>query len=476
MTLAPPGSTLWLLSHDLRLAGRDLRAAGRGRSNTVAGVLLTTVVMLHLIGFIAAPVLARLAHGARADMLLGLTLAAAGAFTLFLSKAISESIEALYQRGDLDLLLSSPLPMHRVLITRLLAIAVIAGFLPILMLLPIVNGMFLRGYFAWAGSYPVLLALALTASSAGAAITFGLMAWLGPRWTRFAARVLATVFGALSFLSTQARMLVPDGARAALWHAWAPASGSLAPHWWPARALLGDPLPIAALLIVGTGAVALTSRGLGHVYATGVLNTLALPRAAQASGVERRFAGSPFSTFLRKEWRLLVRHPGLAAQVFYQFIFLVPGAIALMRVGGNDGHTTPAGVVFLTALMTGRIAKILVAPAFEADQAQALTTTAPVAPRLLFRAKLIVTFAALAVVGGLPLVAIGWRLPSLLPAATFSCLGAATTRIWLAAHQRAVLRRPGMQGRVKASADGLLGVLIDIAWGILGAVLCFVIK
>jgi hypothetical protein len=94
----------------------------------------------------------------------------------------------------------------------------------------------------------------------------------------------------------------------------------------------------------------------------------------------------------------------------------------------------------------------------------------------LFRAKLIVTFAALAVVGGLPLVAIGWRLPSLLPAATFSCLGAATTRIWLAAHQRAVLRRPGMQGRVKASADGLLGVLIDIAWGILGAVLCFVIK
>jgi ABC-2 type transport system permease protein len=475
MNLAPAGSTLWLLGHDLRLAGRDMRAAGRGRSNTVAGILLITVVLLHVIGFLTAPLLSRLRDGARADMLLGLTIAAAGAFTLFLSKAISESVEALYQRGDLDLLLSSPLPMHRVLVTRLLAIAVIAAFLPILLVLPIVNGMLLRGQFAWVGSYPVLLALALTAASAGAAITFGLMAWMGPRWTRLAARVLATLFGALSFLSTQVRMLMPDGARATMWHSWAPTAVPMAPPWWPARAMLGDRFAMAALVLCGASALWLTSRGLGHVYATGVLNTLALPRAAQAGGVERKFIGGQFTIFLRKEWRLLLRHPGLAAQVFYQFIFLVPGAIALMRVGGTGGHT-PAGVVFLTALMTGRIAKILVAPAFEADQAQALTTTAPVAAGVLMRAKLIVTFGALAVVGGLPLVVIGARLPALMPATAFSCLGAAATRIWLAARHRAVLRRPGMQGRVKGSADGMLGVLIDIGWGVVGAGLCFFVK
>ena len=48
--------------------------------------------------------------------------------------------------------------MRRVLATRLLAIAVIAGFLPILLVMPMVNGMVLRGYVAWIGVYPVLAA------------------------------------------------------------------------------------------------------------------------------------------------------------------------------------------------------------------------------------------------------------------------------------------------------------------------------
>jgi hypothetical protein len=161
--------------------------------------------------------------------------------------------------------------------------------------------------------------------------------------------------------------------------------------------------------------VLLVSRGLGHVYATGVLNTLSLPRARAATGVAGRFHGGLLSILSRKEARLLFRHPGLAAQVFYQFLFLVPGAVALTRMGGATSQT-PAGIVFLTALMTGRIAKILVAPPFEADQAQALTATAPVPARTLLHAKLIVSIAALAVVGGLPLLVIGARLPRACPA------------------------------------------------------------
>jgi ABC-2 type transport system permease protein len=471
MTLLTPGSTLWLLGHDLRLAGRDMRAAGRGRSATVATILLTTILLLHAVGFLTAPLLARLHNARQTDLLLVLSICVGGAFTLFLSKAISESIDALYQRGDLDLLLSSPMPMRRVLVTRLFAIAVIAGFLPILLVVPLLNGMVLRGYFVWAGTYPVLAALALTAAATGATLTFGLLSVLGPRWTRLAARALATFFGATSFLATQARLLLPTGLRDTLWQALQPTHAAAWPQWWPARALLGEAAPMAALLAVGIGAVLLVSRGLGHVYATGVLNTLSLPRTRAASGVAGRFRGGLLAALTRKEALLLVRHPGLSAQVFYQFLFLIPGAVALTRMGGVTSQT-PAGVVFLTALMTGRIAKILVAPPFEADQAQALTTTAPVAPRTLLHAKLIVSIAALAVVGGLPLLVIGLRLPRLLPAACLACAGAAGTRLLLAMRRPVTLRRPGLQGRMPASADGLLGVMIDIAWGIGGAMLC----
>jgi ABC-2 type transport system permease protein len=474
--IAPAGSTLWLLRHDLRLAGRDFRASGRGKSRVVVFVLTANILFLHLMGFAAAAYLARMHNQFRAEAMVGGTLAIAGAFMLFLSKSISEATEALHQRGDLDLLLSSPIPMRRVLVTRLMAIAVIAAFLPILMVVPVLNGMVLRGYFDWAGVYPVIGSLALAASAMGAALTFGLLAWLGPRWTRFAARALATLFGAISFLSTQAQFLVPDATRAAFWQAVTPAPGATpwGPQWWPALALLGEPIPMLALALFGGAAVVLVSRGLGQVYGAGVLNNLALAGGVRVAGVARRFRGGSGWAALRKEMLLLLRHPGLSAQVFYQFIFLVPGAIALMKLGDTGGHSPP-GVVFLTALMTGRITKILVASPFEADQAAALGATAPVAEKVLWRAKIAATLVALGVVGGLPLVAIAWRLPHAFPAAVLSCLGAGATRLWLAIGRPRALRRVGLQGRLNVSSDGLLGVMIDIAWGVCGALLTLVV-
>jgi ABC-2 type transport system permease protein len=474
LALASPGSTLWLLGHDLRLVGRDFRAAGKGKSVTVAFILGGTVLLLHLIGFLAAPMLAQLHDTTRGDLLLTGSIAMGGAFTLFLSKAISEAVDALYQRGDLDLLLSSPIPMRRVLTTRLVAIAVVAGFLPILLIVPLVNGMVLRGQFAWAGAYPALASLALTASAAGAGITFGLLAWIGPRWTRFGARALATLFGAASFLSTQAKFLMSDHARIAMWQALRPETSPHGLQWWPARAVLGEPWPMAGLAVLGAGAVLLASTALGHVYGTGVMNTIAGSAGARGVRMTRRFRGGVFAALLHKEWLLLLRHPGLGAQVFYQFVFLVPGAIALMRMGaatpGNPGGM-PGGVVFLTALMTGRIAKILVAGPYEGDHAAALAATSPVDARLLGRAKLIVVMAALAVIGGLPLVAIAWRLPHAFPAALIACAGAASTRVWIGASGKKALKKAGMKGRLSMNSDGLLGVIIDIGWGIGGAVL-----
>jgi hypothetical protein len=79
--------------------------------------------------------------------------------------------------------------------------------------------------------------------------------------------------------------------------------------------------------------------------------------------------------------------------------------------------------------------------------------------------------AALAVIGGLPLVAIAWRLPHAFPAALIACAGAASTRVWIGASGKKALKKAGMKGRLSMNSDGLLGVIIDIGWGIGGAVL-----
>ena len=209
------------------------------------------------------------------------------------------------------------------------------------------------------------------------------------------ARALATLFGAASFLFTQVRFLVPDATRAAIWQAMAPTAagggppgrygGRRGPCWArPADAGAGRPRRGR-----GDGGQRRTRPGLCQRRA----GASGGGARHAAGGVAGRFGGGPFTALLRKEALLLLRHPGLAAQLFYQFVFLVPGVIALMRRGRAGGIQTPAGVVFLTAMMTGRIARIIAVGPFEADQAEALAATAPVASRRVVSAKLLVTVA-----------------------------------------------------------------------------------
>ena len=100
-----------------------------------------------------------------------------------------------------------------------------------------------------------------------------------------------------------------------------------------------------------------------------------------------------------------------------------------------------------------------------------MAVTSPVPNALVVRAKWVVTLAALSVVGGLPLVGIALKLTPAFPAALLACGGAAYTRLRLALSRPVQTRRGGLQGRMPATADGLLGVMIDLAWGIAGAVL-----
>jgi len=88
------------------------------------------VVGLHLVAWPAALWFGSHESGADGDKFLTAAMRSGVFFVLpwVVATAMTAVTRMLYQRGDLDLLLSSPMPMHRVLTTRLLSIAVIAGF------------------------------------------------------------------------------------------------------------------------------------------------------------------------------------------------------------------------------------------------------------------------------------------------------------------------------------------------------------
>src|SRR5262249_1501095 len=106
-SVAPPGSTLWLLGFELKMAWRKAISGRRGR----ARLIVIGVAALAMVG-LGLPV----AMGTRGIEVpvnsYSILIADAGTllvFTLMLSQALAGGIEALYTRGDLDLLFSSPL-------------------------------------------------------------------------------------------------------------------------------------------------------------------------------------------------------------------------------------------------------------------------------------------------------------------------------------------------------------------------------
>ncbi|MEI9987133.1 MAG: hypothetical protein WDN69_30675 [Aliidongia sp.] len=86
-----------------------------------------------------------------------------GLIFLFLgmvSTALDASIQAIYARGDMDLLLSSPFPRHAIILVRLTAIAVSVCVGGALLALPLANAFVLLGHRDWLVAYVTIPSLA----------------------------------------------------------------------------------------------------------------------------------------------------------------------------------------------------------------------------------------------------------------------------------------------------------------------------
>lgn len=480
MRLVAPGSIPWLLAHEMRIYWRNFRGgrAGRGARGLIGLVVVATMLLVG--GVLAALGL----HDHQIPINpLSVSIAALGAavvFTLMLSQTLSASSEALYERNDLDLLFSSPIGPAKVLFVRSLGVAggVITVFL--VMVTPLLLPSVLYGHPGWIGLLGVLGALALAATAAGLLLAMGLFALIGPRRTRTVAQVMAALVGAAFFLVSQTRTILGEQRSTSLFGEITRAAqeGRLksAPFADLAlRAMLGEPLPLLALLATSAALFALATLTLGRRFSDAAAatqgKTAARPVRAGRASARRAFAAGPFLATLRKELLLIGRDAALLSQVLLRVLYLIPTALVLSRNAAEGTGAALAGGAGVVAFLAGQVAGSLAWITLSAEETPDLLAVSPARIATLRRAKLAAAWIPVAVFLALPIAVLTWFAPA---AGAWTALGAALAawssgliNIW---HQRpgkrADFKRRGGASWLATVAEMLVSALLAGATGI----------
>ncbi|SFC60356.1 hypothetical protein [Massilia yuzhufengensis] len=474
---APPGSIRWLFWHELKLlwysagAGKPGKPGKPQRRPGIAGLATAALVWLALHG-VAYYVIKRTGGIDVADprVLVAVTALLFGCMTFMLSTALKSSVMVLFERGDLDLLLSSPLPSRSIFTVRLASVAAGTAVMYLFFLAPFAHAGALLGHARWLAVYPVILGSATVIACAAMLMTLGLVRVLGARRTRVVAQVIGALAGASLFLLSQLFHYFSSSMEARATAAFAQAFaangalGAASPVWLPGRALLGEPLPALGIALVALAAFAFTAGRTHRFFVHGLQQAASTGRAARrpAGGVRYRFGRSLFATVLLKEWRLVVRDPHLISQVALQLIYLLPLCFIAFRRSEVQLPMLAAGLTLLCSSLTASLAWITVS----AEDAPDLLMMAPARPWTVRIAKL-----AAAVLPSLgivlpPLAWLGMRAPATALLAGLSLTGAVCAAAvivhWCA--------QPGLRSDYLARGrsdylTSILEMVNSLAWG-----------
>lgn len=455
MALFKPASTPWLLAHELRLAWRGFMS-GRKRSGPGALIAFAVLGAMILIGGVM------LALGVRGHQVPVVPLSIAIAdlalaviLTLMLSSTLAAAADALYERGDLDLLFSSPLAPGKVLFVRALGLAVNAGawfMIPAVLLL---TPSIVLGHPAWAGVFVVLAAAALAASGVGLLLAMALFALIGPRRTRTVAQVMAALIGAAFFLASQYRNLLGKQASDSLLARIAldardgrirlPPLADL-----PLRAALGEPLPLLAVTAVGVAVFLFAAWVLGRRFADAAAATQGAETRKAVGGATRAFAAGAFRATLRKELRLMTRDAALLSQVLLRVLYMLPLALLLARNAAHQPAWMLAGGAAAVAFLAGQVAGSLVWITVSAEDTPDLLAMAPTPMAVLNRAKLAAALIPVGLLLVAPVAVMAWFQPL---AGLWTALGAGLTA-WSAGMIGVWRQKPGKRADFRRRRGG----------------------
>jgi ABC-2 type transport system permease protein len=390
-----------------------------------------------------------------------------------LSSAIKACVVVMFERSDLDLLLSSPLPSRSIFTVRLLGVCASTAALYLFLLAPFAHAGLLQGQWRWLGIYPGVIGLAVLCSCGAMLLTLGLVRMLGARRTRVVAQIVGALAGALLVIASQLHALTSRQTQErirdtvlGMVQAEDAADNLL---WLPARAMLGEPLPVLLLGALACGMFMLTTWRTHRFFARGLQLAASTPSIAagkaSSTTARPRFGRDLFRTVVIKEWRLIVRDPQLLSQVMLQILFLLPLFFLIFKRADVQVQAIGAGLALLCSSLTGALAWI----ALSAEDAPDLLLVSPASQRTVRRAKLA---AAMMPVLGLVAVPLLW-LTVRMPAAGLvgflvvcgAVTGAGLVVFWCG--------RPGVRSNFKGRGKGgfvmnVLELFNSLAWGALG--------
>lgn len=471
--MSSPGTTVWFAQHEFRLAWRDwlsmMMAGRRGRERTVAIALIAVAVFLH---FVAYSMVARFADiGTDADKttLVVITVCALLSWSLMVSQAMESVTRAFYARSDLDLILSSPAAARKIFAVRIATMALSIVAMATLLATPFIDVLAVRGGMHWLAAFPVVAAMGAAAAAFAVALTVLLFRTIGPKRTRLVAQIVAAVIGAAFVIGLQVAAILSYGtlSRLALLQssaivAHAPGIDSVV--WWPARAILGDPTALAAVVVaslalLGATIAIFSPRFADHAVAAAGVSQAVIRQARPTTGFRR---ASAQSALRRKEWTLLKRDPWLMSQTLMQILYLLPPALLLWRSfgTGTDAYILLAPVLVMAA---GQLAGGLAWLAISGEDAPDLVATAPVAARAIVRAKIEAVVGAVAMVFSPFILVLAVASPFQAAVSTLGIVAAAISataiQLWFRRQaKRSLFRRRQTSSRMATFAEAFASI------------------
>ena len=471
--LLPAGSIAWLLAHELRLTLRGGgRSGGSSRRPSRVIVLGIVAVVLCIPGWLLASKLKQVQTAIIPQLAMGVDLVLVMLFTLMTSATVASTAIAFFERGDLDLLLSSPIPPRRVLTVRCVGIALNSALLWILLITPFAVPGLIQGDLRWFGVYPVLVGLGLLAAAVGLMLAMALFRLIGPKRTRAAATVASAFIGVSFGLVGQAQNLVGRDIWGTVWARMQVMAGhglfdAGQPLAWPAEGLLGD-LPIAfAMFGAALVVFALVTQSVGRRFgADAAAAAGSATRTRVARGALKTFASGPFRVMLGKELKLIRRDASLLSQTLIQVLYLgvIFGAL-LLRKSSKWGGFTDGGAAALLVFLAGNLAAVFGWIVMSTEEATELLASAPPASRVLRRAKLIAAMIPVAVIMAVPVGALAWLSPAASVSALVCCAGVAWSAGLLSIWFEKPARRSDLRRRRNGSfLSAVIGGVVGLLW------------
>ena len=213
-----------------------------------------------------------------APMLTTITASILLSWLLMVSQAMESMTRAFYSRSDLDLILASPVAADKLFAVRIATVAIAMAMMAVPIAAPFIDVLIARGGWRWLGAYGLIVAMGATATALAVGLTVALFRLIGPKRTRLIAQVVAAVVGAAFVIGLQVAAILSYGtisrvavlqSQAVLAHA--PGLASLL--WWPARAALGDGVPLVGVIALSLAllglAIVLVAPRFGRICAGG---------------------------------------------------------------------------------------------------------------------------------------------------------------------------------------------------------------